>query len=405
MVTEETTLCPRCGKASVLLDRDAIGPLHMCPACGWWSRTHTPEPPPPQTQAAPEVLPAVVEPIGQPFLPLERTILGQVYAKDDYARGWQRLWANIIDTALLAYILYEVAALVRGIQTVAGEDFTAGEEITALAGMAIPALYRIGLKSAYGTTFGYIAAGIRLVSQDGKPTTINQVAVREFSSLFSLLVLGLGYFAIRRDARKQGWHDKVAGTYVVRDDARPIGQERLRRRRAIRVKLFATQMGLSALAYLGLVVAFLVFLHVPEPSENTVQTVEDYYLASTRSTYFGERTRSFYAVEVQAHYTPGNVIGFWIDTKSALGQLRTIDRGGWDADHFVRFNGDQVYRLEMETTHVLSKAREVIWLVESSHEKRIVIIGHYVSADGFARCILAPEFLGQIPRNMREAWS
>jgi uncharacterized RDD family membrane protein YckC len=40
--------------------------------------------------------------------------------------------------------------------------------------------------------------------------------VRGLSGIFSLAVVGLGFLWILRDAERQAWHDKIAGTYVVK---------------------------------------------------------------------------------------------------------------------------------------------------------------------------------------------
>jgi uncharacterized RDD family membrane protein YckC len=43
--------------------------------------------------------------------------------------------------------------------------------------------------------------------------------IRYFASILSALILGLGYFWVVFDGRKQSWHDKFAGTVVVRRKA------------------------------------------------------------------------------------------------------------------------------------------------------------------------------------------
>jgi uncharacterized RDD family membrane protein YckC len=40
--------------------------------------------------------------------------------------------------------------------------------------------------------------------------------VRALSAIFSFAALGLGCFWILRDPESQAWHDKIAGTYVVK---------------------------------------------------------------------------------------------------------------------------------------------------------------------------------------------
>ncbi len=66
-------------------------------------------------------------------------------------------------------------------------------------------------------TFGKMAIRAKIVDANtgGVPTT-RQDIIRYFGYLVSLLPLGLGYLWIAFDSRKQGFHDKLAGTVVVR---------------------------------------------------------------------------------------------------------------------------------------------------------------------------------------------
>jgi uncharacterized RDD family membrane protein YckC len=54
------------------------------------------------------------------------------------------------------------------------------------------------------------------VRQDGQPLSFLTAFVRILAALFSACVLFLGFFWIGWDRDKQGWHDKIAGTVVVR---------------------------------------------------------------------------------------------------------------------------------------------------------------------------------------------
>jgi uncharacterized RDD family membrane protein YckC len=40
--------------------------------------------------------------------------------------------------------------------------------------------------------------------------------VRGLTGIFSLAVVGIGFLWILRDPERQAWHDRVAGTYVVK---------------------------------------------------------------------------------------------------------------------------------------------------------------------------------------------
>jgi uncharacterized RDD family membrane protein YckC len=67
-----------------------------------------------------------------------------------------------------------------------------------------------------GTTVGGIICNLRVVRVDGAPLRFVDALVRGLSSLFSIGALGLGFLWILRDPEGQAWHDKIAGTYVVK---------------------------------------------------------------------------------------------------------------------------------------------------------------------------------------------
>lgn len=54
----------------------------------------------------------------------------------------------------------------------------------------------------------------------GQAPTTAQFVGRYFAYFVSLLPLGLGYLWVAFDGKKQGWHDKLAGTVVVREARR-----------------------------------------------------------------------------------------------------------------------------------------------------------------------------------------
>lgn len=77
-------------------------------------------------------------------------------------------------------------------------------------------VYLIALWTWRGTTIGNIVFGMKIVRTDGQPLTFGVAVVRALASLLSLAVIGLGFFWIAWDREKQAWHDKIAGTLVVR---------------------------------------------------------------------------------------------------------------------------------------------------------------------------------------------
>jgi uncharacterized RDD family membrane protein YckC len=77
-------------------------------------------------------------------------------------------------------------------------------------------VYHIGFWTWKGTTVGGIICQLRVVRVDGASLTFADALVRGLSSIFSLAVLGLGCLWILKDPDGQAWHDKIAGTYVVK---------------------------------------------------------------------------------------------------------------------------------------------------------------------------------------------
>ena len=67
-----------------------------------------------------------------------------------------------------------------------------------------------------GTTIGGIVLGLKVVRFDGQPVTFAVALVRSLAAAFSIVVLFLGILWIAWDAEKQGWHDKIAGTVVLK---------------------------------------------------------------------------------------------------------------------------------------------------------------------------------------------
>ena len=69
------------------------------------------------------------------------------------------------------------------------------------------------MKSA---TVGGIVCGLQVVRLDGRPIDWPTAIVRALGCFLSLVVVGLGFLWIAIDSERQAWHDKIAGTVVVR---------------------------------------------------------------------------------------------------------------------------------------------------------------------------------------------
>jgi uncharacterized RDD family membrane protein YckC len=85
-------------------------------------------------------------------------------------------------------------------------------------GIFLPALAAYGavMWKLKGTTIGGILCNLQVVRLDGRELDWGTAIVRALSCFLSLAVAGLGFLWIVFDNERQSWHDKIAGTVVVR---------------------------------------------------------------------------------------------------------------------------------------------------------------------------------------------
>lgn len=110
---------------------------------------------------------------------------------------WIRMGALLIDIVLISVIV--------GILDTGGEIW-----LLALAG------YGALMWKIKGTTIGGLVCGLKVVRRDGAELNWDTAIVRALGCFLSMVVAGLGFLWIVFDEDRQAWHDKIAGTLVVR---------------------------------------------------------------------------------------------------------------------------------------------------------------------------------------------
>ena len=134
----------------------------------------------------------------------------------EYAGFWVRVSAAIIDTLLLSIIILPVLTAVYGSAYWSSDRLIQGPADFLVSWVA-PAIAVVLFWIARQATPGKMALGIRIVDAEtgGKPRN-GQLVLRYFGYYVSMLPLFIGILWVAFDSRKQGWHDKIAGTVVVR---------------------------------------------------------------------------------------------------------------------------------------------------------------------------------------------
>jgi uncharacterized RDD family membrane protein YckC len=82
--------------------------------------------------------------------------------------------------------------------------------------IVVLAIYGAVMWKLRGTTVGGIVFDLHVVRVDGRPVDWETAIVRALGCFLSLCVVFLGFIWIAFDHNRQAWHDKIAGTVVVR---------------------------------------------------------------------------------------------------------------------------------------------------------------------------------------------
>ncbi|MES2932979.1 MAG: RDD family protein [Pseudomonadota bacterium] len=137
----------------------------------------------------------------------------------EYAGFWIRTGATLIDAVLIIAIADPLLITIYGWAYYTEPQFIAGPADFLISWVA-PAVASILFWMKKQATPGKMAVSAKIVdARTGKSLTLGQSIGRYLGYYVSILPLGLGFFWVAFDPRKQGWHDKMAGTVVVRPTA------------------------------------------------------------------------------------------------------------------------------------------------------------------------------------------
>jgi uncharacterized RDD family membrane protein YckC len=137
---------------------------------------------------------------------------------------WIRSLAFLVDVVLVTLLAWIGGVLVEGSVRLGGAFSSAPdaalEWLTSSAGTLLGLL----IETAYftlcvghsGQTPGKRLFGLKIIRVNGEAVGFGLAFIRWLAQGLSFLVLGVGYLMIAFTRNKQGLHDKIAGTFVVR---------------------------------------------------------------------------------------------------------------------------------------------------------------------------------------------
>lgn len=132
-----------------------------------------------------------------------------------YAGFWRRLGAYLLDAILLIALTWVLLLMAYGLSYLDDPNAYWGP-LQPLISYAMPPVLVLLFWIKKSRTPGKMAVAATIVdAQTGARPSARQFVIRYFAYILSSLPLFLGFLWIVFDSRKQGWHDKLAGTVVV----------------------------------------------------------------------------------------------------------------------------------------------------------------------------------------------
>jgi len=187
--------CSKCGLENALGD-------NFCASCG--------------NKLFQENQPAILQPTAQQVQGVAETV--------KYAGFWFRALAATIDFVLVQFLAIVIVIPLGFALGASMADSSTIEEIESAAeimgflmGVLIQWLwFTIAESSKWQATVGKKLLGLKVTDDQGRCISFGQANGRYWSKLLSTLILFIGFLMVAFTEKKQGLHDKVAGTLVVK---------------------------------------------------------------------------------------------------------------------------------------------------------------------------------------------
>lgn len=137
--------------------------------------------------------------------------------KPEYAGFWLRTVACLVDSLIFSLVSLPVTIMLYGPDYFYSDHFFRGPSDVVI-NCLLPAVLTVVLWRSFQSTPGKMALRLRVLdAESGHPASTGQYTGRYLGYFVSAVPAGLGFLWIAFDHRKQGWHDKLAGTVVVRE--------------------------------------------------------------------------------------------------------------------------------------------------------------------------------------------
>jgi len=231
MQPTKNVTCPVCGRPNMGKDTCTFCGASLQEVSPPGAETQGTEPPPGSGRTDPHQTGVTGYPPPPPGQPQQ---WGGPSLAPKYAGFWIRTVAYMVD-GFLILILVSVLVGVGIFGYVSGsETDTVGDvsymfyegnwNLLNVAVFLLNMIYFTFFLGTRGQTPGKMLCGLKVIRLDGSPVSYGQAAVRTLGYYLNHFTLCIGFLWVAIDPRKQGFHDKIAGTYEIRVGLAEIGK-------------------------------------------------------------------------------------------------------------------------------------------------------------------------------------
>ena len=142
-----------------------------------------------------------------------------------YAGFWWRFLAYLIDTAITLCVFAPLGAILGVAIVAGGEDPDSASMLGASLGIRLVSVlvtwlyHAICESSPWQGSVGKKLLGIRVTDMYSQRISFGKATGRHFGKILSGMILGIGFIMIAFTEQKQGVHDQMAGTLVLKGEA------------------------------------------------------------------------------------------------------------------------------------------------------------------------------------------
>lgn len=149
------------------------------------------------------------------YTPPESDVSGG-HSETVYGGFWIRLVASIIDSIWILILTLGLGWMIYGAIYFESTNFVMGYA-DFFTSYVLPFIITMLFWAYKSATPGKMALGLKIVDAETlDPVPKGRLALRYLGYYVSTLVIFLGFFWVAWDKRKQGWHDKIARTVVIK---------------------------------------------------------------------------------------------------------------------------------------------------------------------------------------------